>query len=338
MADDASQPDGRRPDPQAVDLSTADLPAVVRGAARRLADAGVASPRVDAELLAAHVLAVAVGSLRSALLTGSLVLDDAQRHRLDDLVARRARREPLQHLTGTAAFRHLELAVGPGVFVPRPETEVVAQVAIDAARAVQERAGGGVPRVVDLCTGSGAIALSVATEVPGALTWAVELDEAAHGWASRNLRAHPGARLTLVRGDARTALRELDGTLDVVVSNPPYVPGDAVPVDPEVARHDPPVALYGLGEDGLEVPRGIVAAAVRLLRPGGVFVMEHAEVQGAAVRDLLTGDGCWEDVRTRSDLTGRERMVVAARSATPAPSAPASAPPTVVPLVKDSAP
>lgn len=289
----------------------------VRWGAAALADAGVATPRVDAELLLAHVLRADRGEVVRLALLGTPLPDDVLAA-FADHVGRRAARVPLQHLTGLAPFRHLELAVGPGVFVPRPETESVAQVAVDeAARVVAER---GSAVVVDLCTGSGAIALALATEVPGAVVHAVELDAAAHAWAERNVAAlllvgAEGTRLRLVRGDARTALRELDGTVDVVVSNPPYVPPGAVPVDPEVAEHDPAVALYGLGADGLEVPRGITAAAARLLRPGGLYVMEHAEVQAAAARAMVDAapGPAFTPAETRDDLTGRPRMVVARR-------------------------
>ncbi|MFC6303943.1 peptide chain release factor N(5)-glutamine methyltransferase [Oerskovia jenensis] len=265
------------------------------------------------------------GAGPSTVRTSSAVLDELAR-----LLDARARRVPLQHLTGTAPFRHLDLVVGPGVFVPRPETEQVAQVAIDEAFAAVAR-GSQAPVVVDLCTGSGAIALALATEVPGARVHAVELDRDAHAWAERNVtRAHEasGAVVHLVRGDARTALVELDGTCDVVVSNPPYVPPDAVPRDPEVALHDPQVALYGLGEDGLEVPRGVTRAAARLLAPGGLYVMEHAEVQAEAARDMVAAVGGFEDVRTASDLTGRPRMVVARRSRTTSERDPAPADPS----------
>ena len=301
---------------------------LLRWASAELASAGVDSPRVDAELLLAHVCGMSRSELTHALLLGRDVLssaaagspagEGAPQTRFRALVARRAGREPLQHLTGSAPFRHLELAVGPGVFVPRPETEVVAQVAIDEAHRVAAERGKAV--VVDLCTGSGAIALAVHTEVAGAQVHAVELDADAHTWAERNVTAHPdatGARVTLVRGDARRSFTDLDGTCDVVVSNPPYVPPDAVPKDVEVARHDPAVALYGLGPDGLEVPRGVTRAAARLLVAGGLYVMEHAEVQDAAARAMVDATGLFDPAETRSDLTGRPRMVVARRNGSP---------------------
>lgn len=307
---------------------------LLKWAYEELADAGVASPQADAEVLLAHALGVDRSELRRLMVLGREVPDDAAGV-FAGLVSRRAAREPLQHLTGVAAFRHLELAVGPGVFVPRPETEEVAQVAIDeAAKVVGER---GSAVVVDLCTGTGAIALAVATEVPGTRVHAVELDKDAHAWAERNVDAlsaevaragtkagtgpgeTPERIVRLVKGDARTALYGIDGLADVVVSNPPYVPSDAVPVDPEVAEHDPAVALYGLGPDGLEVPRGITDAAARLLRPGGLYVMEHAEVQAEAARDMVLaardadGRPVFGEPETRKDLTGRHRMVVARR-------------------------
>ncbi|WP_396031148.1 peptide chain release factor N(5)-glutamine methyltransferase [Cellulomonas fimi] len=290
------------------------LRAVLRDAEVVLAAAGVPSPRADAELLAAHLLGVGRGELRTAAALGRDAPPELDR--LAELLAHRSARIPLQHLTGSAPFRGIELAVGPGVFVPRPETEQVAEVAVAAAReAVRLR---GEALVVDLCTGSGAIALAVAHEVPGAVVHAVELDADAHAWAARNVAALAGTvagAAVLHRGDARTALRELDGTVDVVVSNPPYVPPGAVPVDPEVAEHDPAVALYGLGADGLEVPRGIVAAAARLLRPGGLLVMEHAEVQDEAARAAVDATGAFTPARTSVDLAGRPRMVVACRLA-----------------------
>jgi release factor glutamine methyltransferase len=208
--------------------------------------------------------------------------------------------------------------VGPGVFVPRPETEVVAGLAIDEAARIA--AAGREPLVVDLATGSGAIALALATEVPAARVVAVELDPHAHAWAARNVSGLPDTvrrRVDLRLGDAVRADRgiasDLAGSVDVVVSNPPYIPPGSRPVDPEVAEHDPALALYGGGADGLEVPRGVVAAAAGLLVPRGLLVMEHADTQGPAARALAEGPG-WRDVRTVEDLTGRPRVLVARRS------------------------
>lgn len=303
-----------------------DAAQLIRAATAQLAVAGIDSPRVDAELLLAYVCGQSRSELTHALLLGRDVLEQAGEQageesveaRFGSLVARRVAREPLQHLTGSAPFRYVELAVGPGVFVPRPETEVVAQVAIDEAlRVAKDR---GQVRVVDLCTGSGAIAIAVHTEVPGAQVHAVELDAEAYAWAQRNVAEHPdptGAHLVLVRGDARRAFPELDGSCDVVVSNPPYVPPDAVPKDVEVARHDPAIALYGLGPDGLEVPRGVTRAAARLLTAGGLYVMEHAEVQDAAAREMVDSTGLFDTAETVPDLTGRPRMVVARRNGSP---------------------
>ncbi|MGW9114754.1 peptide chain release factor N(5)-glutamine methyltransferase [Microbacterium sp. NPDC055683] len=282
------------------------LRAVLDGGARRLAEAGVPDPLVDAELLLAHVLAESRGAVQVAAIRGDAI-DPAPRDAFDAVVARRARREPLQHITGVAPFRHLELLVGPGVFVPRPETEMVAQLGIDALRAD----GSPRPIGVDLGTGSGAIALALATEVPHAEIHAVEKSPDAHVWTTRNI-ARSGADVHLVLGDLADALRELDGRVSVVVSNPPYVPDDAIPRDPEVRLHDPATALYG-GADGLDVVRVLSVTAARLLRPGGLLVIEHGEWQGAPVRELLTADG-WRQAATHPDLTLRDRATTAVRA------------------------
>jgi release factor glutamine methyltransferase len=283
-----------------------DVRELLRAAEQRLAAAGVVSARTDAEVLLAHVLGVdrsrlgVLVALREAVEPGGF----------EDLLDQREQRVPLQHLTGRAGFRTLELHVGPGVFVPRPETETVAQLAVDEA---QRLVGAGeFPVVVDLCTGSGAIALAVATEVPRAAVHAVELDPMAHAWARRNVDA-TAPRVDLRLGDAGTAFDDLDGRVEVVVSNPPYVPPGAVPVDAEVALHDPEVALYGLGDDGLLVPRRVVAAAARLLRPGGYVVVEHAEVQERSARAMFSG-ASWTDVGSHRDLTGRPRATTARRA------------------------
>ena len=270
-------------------------------AVSRLETSGVASPEYDARELLAHVL----GTTRAGLVLVDDV-DDGHTQAFEGLVARRAAREPLQHLTGTAAFRYVELAVGPGVFVPRPETELLAGWAVDRAREVA--ATGRPPVVVDLCTGSGAMALSVATEVPGAEVHAVELDEAAHAWAARNLE---GSGVDLRLGDMAEAFHDFDGTVDVVVCNPPYIPLEAFEsVAAEARDHDPSLALWS-GEDGLDAMRVLERVAARLLAPGGVVGAEHADVQGESAPAVFAGVGRWSDVRDNQDLAGRPRYVTA---------------------------
>ncbi len=316
-----------------------------------LSAAGVASPRPDAEQLAAHV----TGEPRWRLaLAGTMT--PADRDWFHDLVARRAARVPLQHLVGTVGFRYLTLAVGPGVFVPRPETETVVGWAIDTARA----AGWDRPICVDLCTGSGAIALALADEVPGARVHAVESDPDALMWARRNVvltgrivtvyhadvGIDPSARGSSVRGlpDApgerivagtdpdlgrgtgsvpavADELTDLLGRVDLVVSNPPYLYDDErEQVEPEVGNHDPPAALWA-GPDGLAGVRAVAHAAADLLRDGGRLVIEHSDRHGLAAPALLRAHGCWDDVRDHQDLTGRDRFVTATRRArgTPGP-------------------
>ncbi len=266
---------------------------------------GVPDPAVDVELLLAHVLDIGRGEVAVKAITGG-VLDDSLGAHFDELVARRAEREPLQHLTGLAPFRSLELHVGPGVFVPRPETEGVAQIAIDAldARADESLIA------VDLGTGSGALALALATEVPRSRVYAVELSPEAAVWTRRNIES-TGANVTLVIGDMTDALPELDGTVSVVVSNPPYIPTGMIPRDPEVRLFDPALALYG-GEDGLDLVRALSQRALALLVPGGTLVIEHGEEQGAAIRELLAHDG-WRGPATHEDLTRRDRGTTATR-------------------------
>ncbi|MET0854543.1 MAG: HemK/PrmC family methyltransferase, partial [Microterricola sp.] len=226
-------------------------------AAARLGAAGILDAQIDAELLIGHVLGLSRGELQARIVTDS-TLSAAQAEIVEQMVERRAAREPLQHITGVAPFRSLELAVGPGVFVPRPETEQVAQLAIDAlhAAAVQSPIG------VDLGTGSGAIALAMATEVPRARIWAVENSPEAFVWTSRNFRETDADNATLQFADLADALHELDGTVSVVISNPPYIPQDAIPRDPEVRLFDPEHALYG-GADGLDVVRHVSTTALR---------------------------------------------------------------------------
>lgn len=291
-----------------------DLGSLVRAAGRVLAEAGVPSPDHDARALAAHVLGVShIHTLASVPASFTA--------RYADVVERRRRREPLQHIVGTTAFRHLRLHVEPGVFVPRPETELVAQVAIDEARRLAEH--GEAPVVVDLCCGAGGIAISVAVEVPGAKVSAVDVSTQAVALTVANATSC-GVELRVEVADATAAhvLHDLTGLVAVVAANPPYIPPDAVPLEPEVRDHDPDLALYGGGADGLDVPRGVVASAARLLRDGGLLVMEHGEDQGEALRGIVAGTG-FAEARTLPDLTGRQRMVVARRrrgSPRPGPS------------------
>ena len=273
-------------------------------AALRLAEAGIESPRADAELIAASVHNVRRGELHT-------VRDFDFDARFWAEIARRAAREPLQHITGSAHFRYLELEVGPGVFVPRPETEVMTGWAIDQLGKMDVAE----PVVVDLGTGSGAIALAIAQEVPRARVHAIEADPLARAWAERNVSKYvetapyTAGRVMLHGGDFAHALGELDGTVDLVISNPPYIPVGAY-VEPEVSEYDPPAALWS-GTDGLNAIRAVERAARRLLRPGGLVAVEHGAQQGAAVYWVFPEEQGWRDTRNNKDLAGRDRFVTA---------------------------
>jgi release factor glutamine methyltransferase len=293
----------------------------VRGAVQVLSDAGVHSAEFDAVALAAHLLSTSPAEVHKLMIMGSPVPPG-----FDDLVTERTRRVPLQHLTGKAGFRRLELAVGPGVFVPRFETELVAGLAIDTARSLalrhsdasrdtaQGRPAGSPTVVVDLCTGSGAIALALKDEVPAVDVHGVEISALAYAWAIRN-RDDLGLEVDLRLGDATLAFPELESAVDLVVSNPPYIPSGAIPNDPEVRDHDPDLALFGGSTDGLRIPLAVAARAAFLLRPGGHFVMEHADVQGGTLASALVRTGCWQDIEDHLDLNGRPRAVTAVRAA-----------------------
>jgi release factor glutamine methyltransferase len=328
MADETADPD--RPDQTATFSATGrDLRGAVLDGERRLAAAGVPSPRVDAELLAAHVMELP----RGRLLLGQR-MTTSQSVRYESLIARRMARIPLQHLTGWAPFRELVLHVGPGVLVPRPETEVVADSAITWLRRLETP---GRRTVVDLGSGSGAIAFSVAIECDHVDVVGLEIDPVAQEWARRNLSSVIGpagerdSTILLRDGDITGAaleggaLFDLVGRCDVVISNPPYIPDAGVPRDPEVALHDPKIALYG-GPDGFDVVRETVDTAMRLLRPEGLFVIEHADSQGdggpdASLPQLLrtwedpTGRPAWVSIFDRNDYTGRSRFTTALRRA-----------------------
>jgi release factor glutamine methyltransferase len=288
------------PDADPDDLTSAGAAAgrLIREGAQRLQVAGVASPDHDARLLLAHVLGVGAGQLAAL----AEVSADA-RAAYQDLIQQRADRVPLQHLTGVAGFRRLDLAVGPGVFVPRPETEVLVDWGLSRLRGLPT------PVVVDLCAGSGAIALSVADEVPRARVYAVERERFAVAWAERN---NADGRVEMRHADVDGALPELTGQVDLVLANPPYIPTGST-VEPEVADHDPAAALWG-GPDGLAVVRIVAATAARLLRAGGWFGVEHSDRQGECVPDLLRGMGGWVQVTDHRDLAGRPRFATAVRA------------------------
>jgi release factor glutamine methyltransferase len=281
------------------------LRAAILEAERALAAAGVESPRVDAELLAAHVVGVPRGRLIMVP-----PIDEPVLVHYRELVARRVTREPLQHVLGTAVFGPVTLAVGPGVFTPRPETELLLEWGLTTIADVAT------PLVVDLCTGSGALALGVAASRPDATVHAVEVDPAALLWVRRNVEAHVaggGTPVVVHAADVRQPdlLPDLETRVDLVLCNPPYVP-DGTPVPPEVAFFDPPLAVFG-GPDGLETVRAVATAAAALLRPGGTLGIEHDDSHGDAVPDLLRSSRALTDVEEHSDLAGRPRFATARR-------------------------
>ena len=277
---------------------------MLQHAVEKLESAGIDNSRIDAEVLAAHVLKINRSELQVALVTDIEISAD-QATLLTELFARRFAREPLQHLTSVSYFRHLELEVGRGVFVPRPETETVVQLAIDELQKSQLPQ----PIAVDLGTGSGAIALSMHHEVEKAKVHAVEVSPEAHAFAAKNFARYAGAELTL--GDLADAFNSLNGSVSVVISNPPYIPADMVPIDPEVHLFDPALALYG-GADGLDVIRVVADVAKRLLLPNGLLVIEHADSQSQQVCELLLAEG-FREVTAHQDLTNRDRAVTARR-------------------------
>ncbi|RYQ26008.1 SAM-dependent methyltransferase [Bifidobacterium pseudolongum subsp. globosum] len=294
--------------------------AVLEAAAARLARAGIDTARHDAKLLLAESAGRSLSDVDKAVL-----MDDAfsqfapspeARGAFESMLGRRESREPLQHIVGHAPFRYLDLDVGPGVFVPRPETELVVQEAIDWITAH----GLYSPRVVDLCAGSGAIGLAIATEVPGAQVWAVELDTQAAQWTRRNMHKVgerfpdlvANYRLEVADATCPVTLATLDGTADVVISNPPYIPLTNVPQQPEVRDFDPDTALYGGSADGMMIPERIIVRAAALVRTGGLFVMEHDITQGDRTVAFARANG-FTEARTHADLTGRPRYLVATR-------------------------
>ena len=293
----------------------------------RLSNAGIESASTESAQLLAHVLGVP----RNRLFMQDNV-DEENRVAFERLLAKRLNRVPLQHITGTAPFRRIELNVGPGVFVPRPESELVAEAAIRFLRECQN------PIAVDLCSGSGAIALSLALEVPGARVVGVELSPDSFVWLEQNVnRFECEIPVEIHQMDATdftaSVFAKLVGKCDVVTCNPPYIPIGMTPRDPEVRIHEPTVALYG-GSDGLDVIRGIAKTAAMLLKSGGLLVVEHADVQGAEAGDAsvvnllkqvhldegletyipgILGEPFFAKVTDRLDFNQRPRFTMATR-------------------------
>lgn len=277
--------------------------AVLADAVTRLQAAGVESPQSDARILLAH--AVGTELARLPLLDE---IDDGQARTFEEMIILRERRFPVQHLTGRAHFRYVDIEVGPGVFVPRPETEVMTGWAIDQLRAMTTRLHR--PLVVELCAGSGAIAKAITNELTRVDIHAVELSENAAEYASRNLR---DTLVELHVGDMATAVPELNGAVDLVIANPPYIPLEAYEsVAPEARDHDPTLALFS-GADGLDAIKVVARVARRLLRPAGLLAVEHADVQGESAPAVITATQAFTGVREHRDLTGRPRFVTAVR-------------------------
>lgn len=287
---------------------------VIRDAAVQLREAGIETPEHDAKLLLAEAAGVELRDVDKALLMGEELGTAEQLARFQSMLARRAKREPLQYITGHAPFRYLDLKVGPGVFIPRPETETVVQAGLDWLT----EHGMIHPRVVDLCAGSGAIGLSVVSEVPGSQVWAVELSPNTAEWTNKNLaetaKWYPSIasnyQLEIADATSLATLAQLDGTIDIVITNPPYVPESDVPEQPEVRDWDPELALYGGSMDGTLIPERIIERAYRLLKPGGALVMEHDVTQGDRLVAYAKAAG-FTTASTGRDWAGRDRYLFA---------------------------
>jgi release factor glutamine methyltransferase len=273
----------------------------IDSAAALFVDAGIDSARYDAEELAAHLAGTERGRL--PLIDG---LDDEFFRRYDAAVAARSHRVPLQHLTGTATFGPVTLSVGPGVFIPRLETEAMLEWA--TAQCLSEPPGQ--PVIVDLCTGSGALAVALSRHWPTARVLGIDDSETALDYARRN---SAGTAVELLRADVTDPdlLTDLDGRVDLLVANPPYVP-DRVVLEPEVSRHDPHHAVFG-GPDGMAVITAVIGLAGRLLRPGGLFAVEHDDTTSAPTCELISGTGLFDDIMAQVDLAGQPRFATARR-------------------------
>lgn len=262
----------------------------------------------DAQIIVAHALGLRRTDIQEGAADG-VELTDEQVAQVRDFVRRRVTtREPLQLLTGRAFFRGLELEVGPGAYIPRRETEYVAQLALDAIASLDvER-----PVVIDVGAGVGPIALAIAAEVPASTVYAVELVDETFEWLARNCEAIAPANATAVHGDMLEVLPELFGHVDVLAGNSPWIPDGVKSPTPEVELWTVTEHLYGGGADGMNLMRGLSKRGQRWLKPGGVWVEEHGISQAPVIRAILEADG-WLDVTSHVDPMGRERVTTARR-------------------------
>ena len=295
-------------------MTSADTDAAIRAATARLTQAGVESPQADALELLAHAWGISRSEIGRARLRGTPIPAEVL-PAFESLLARRAAREPLQHITGLAHFRHLSLAVGPGVFIPRPETELLVSAVIDWWKDRHPDGETSAQRVaiIDACAGSGAVGLSLAAELPHADVTGIEIEPAAAAYAVKNAAA---VEATIRAQDSAYRLVEADALsfqpaapVHVVVSNPPYVAAELQPEVTEVVDYDPATALYGGGENGLDFPQRLIAHGAALLAPGGLLALEHAEYQSAQLRESFAQAGL-EKIQTLADYTGRDRITI----------------------------
>lgn len=285
-----------------------------------LCKAGVDSPQYDARVLLAHACGVSLADLNKALILGDFKdFSPDYASKYSDFISRRASREPLQHIIGCATFRYIDLIVGKGVFVPRPETEVLVQDGIDWIRANNLKN----PIVLDLCAGSGAIGLSIASEVANAQVWAVEKSPKAFEYLQKNYNKIAEKydilnRYHAILGDATNVnlpeTAAIKGLVDVVITNPPYVPENQPVEQVEARDYDPKMALYGGSKDGLLIPQKIMKTSFEYLRNGGIMIMEHDITQGKALADYAKNVG-FSSAKVKNDLTNRARFVVCKKEA-----------------------
>jgi release factor glutamine methyltransferase len=284
-----------------------DIKPLLRSAKEKLAAADISE--VDAEHLFAYVLGISRMDLHNSVKLDAALKALGDFGIIEDtfakLISRRTAHEPLQYLTGTAYFRHLEIQVGPGVLVPRPESELLVEAVLTHIKNLEEKVTGEIS-VIDLGAGSGALSLAIATEAPRSRVIAVEKSAEAIVWLKKNV-ARISESVRVVEGDVADVLPGVK--CDAVIANPPYIP-DSQSLPRDVAEHEPHIALFG-GATGLELPKRFIDAAARLLKSGGVLAIEHTEEQGAAIDALLSRD--FIDIAVHQDLTGRSRWSSAVR-------------------------